>query len=38
VVPPSRTRGVYEWIERSPPAEAVRLLKYLGEENEGRLF
>ena len=38
VVPPSRTRGVDEWIERSPPAEAVRLLKYLGEENEGRLF
>jgi Bifunctional DNA primase/polymerase, N-terminal len=38
VVPPSRTRGVYEWMERAPPAEAVLLLGHLGEENEGRLF
>lgn len=38
VVPPSRTHGAYEWIERSPPAEAAWLLERLGEENEGRLF
>ena len=33
-----RTQGVYEWIERSPPAEAVWLLERLVEEDEGRLF
>ena len=38
VVPPSRTQGVYEWIQRAPPAEAVWLLEHLSEENEGRLF
>ena len=38
VVPPSRTQGVYEWMERAPLTEAVWLLEHLGEENEGRLF
>ena len=33
-----RTQGVYKWIERSPPAEAVWLLERLVEEDEGRLF
>ncbi len=30
VVPPSRTQRVYEWIDRSPPAEAVWLLERPG--------
>lgn len=33
-----RTQGVYEWSERSPPAEAVWLLERLVEEDERRLF
>ncbi len=36
VVPPSRTRGAYEWIDRSPPAEPpwllARLREHAGEE------
>jgi Bifunctional DNA primase/polymerase, N-terminal len=38
VVPPSRTRGVYEWIDGSPPAEAAWLLECLSEDEEGTLF
>ena len=38
VVPPSRTRGAYEWIDRSPPAGAAWLLERLGENGEARLF
>ena len=33
-----RTQEVYEWTERSPPAETVWLLERLVEEDEGRLF
>jgi hypothetical protein len=36
VVPPSRTRSAYEWIDRSPPAESpwllLRLREHAGEE------
>ncbi len=36
VVPPSRTRSAYEWIDRSPPAEPswllARLREHAGEE------
>ncbi len=38
VVPPSRTQRAYEWIDRSPPAEAVWLLERLGEYDEQTLF
>jgi Bifunctional DNA primase/polymerase, N-terminal len=38
VVPPSRTRSAYEWIDRSPPAEAAWLLERLSAEDEGTLF
>jgi hypothetical protein len=38
VVPPSRTQSAYEWIDRSPPAEAAWLLERLSEDDEGTLF
>jgi hypothetical protein len=42
VVPPSRTRGAYEWLDRAPPAGSAWLLGCLREEpsrsGEGRLF
>jgi hypothetical protein len=38
VVPPSRTQGAYEWIDRTPPAEASWLLKLLSKEDEATLF
>ena len=38
VVPPSRTQGVYEWIDRSHPIQAAWLLERLSEYNEGTLF
>ena len=38
VVPPSRTQSVYEWIDRSPLAEAAWLLECLREYDEGTLF
>jgi hypothetical protein len=38
VVPPSRTQGVYEWIDKSPLADALRMVRRLVEEDEGRLF
>ena len=38
VVPPSRAQGAYEWIDRTPPAEASWLLKLLSKEDEATLF
>jgi hypothetical protein len=38
VVPPNRTQRVYEWIDRSPPADALWVVERLVEEDEGRLF
>ncbi len=38
VVPPSRTQGVYEWIDRSYPIQAAWLLERLSEHDEGTLF
>ena len=38
VVPPSRTRSAYEWIDRSPLAGAAWLLERLGEHDESTLF
>jgi hypothetical protein len=38
VVPPSSTQRAYEWIDRSPLAEAVWLLKCLSENDEKTLF
>lgn len=42
VVPPSRTRSAYEWLERAPLAGAMWLLACLREQSsrsdEGRLF
>ena len=38
VVPPSRTQGAYEWIDRAPPADATWLLKRLSEGSEETLF
>ena len=39
VVPPSRTRGAYDWIDRSPPAEPDWLLARLREQaGEQSLF
>jgi len=38
VVPPSRTWGPYEWIDRSPLAEASWLIERLTELEEATLF
>ena len=38
VAPPSRTQSAYEWIDRSPPAEALWLLECLSEDCEETLF
>jgi hypothetical protein len=38
VVPPSRTRGPYEWVHRSPLAEASWLIVRLTELEEATLF
>jgi hypothetical protein len=38
VVPPSRTRGAYGWVDGSPPAEAAWLLERLAEGEEATLF
>jgi len=38
VVPPSRTQGTYEWVDRSPLAEASWLIERLGEKDEATLF
>ena len=38
VVPPSRTRGAYGWVDRSPLAEAAWLLERLAERDEATLF
>ena len=38
VVPPSRTQGPYEWVDRSPLAEASWLIDRLAEGEEATLF
>lgn len=38
VVPPSRTQGAYEWVDRSPLAEASWLIERLCEGGEATLF
>jgi hypothetical protein len=38
VVPPSRTQSAYEWIDRSPPADATWLLARLSRHDEATLF
>ena len=38
VVPPSRTQGPYEWIDRSRPVEAAWLVERLSEHEEETLF
>ena len=38
VVPPSRTQGPYEWVDRSPLAEASWLIDRLTERDGARLF
>jgi len=38
VVPPSRTQGSYEWVDRSPLAEASWLIDRLSERGGTRLF
>ena len=38
VVPPSRTLGSYEWVDRSPLAEASWLIERLTEGDEATLF
>lgn len=38
VVPPSKTQRPYEWIDKSPLAEAMWLLKCLSENGEKTLF
>ena len=38
VVPPSRTQGVYEWLDKSSPIESAWLLECLSEYNERTLF
>ena len=38
VVPPSRTRGPYEWIDRSPLAQASWLIERLTERDGATLF
>jgi Bifunctional DNA primase/polymerase, N-terminal len=38
VVPPSRTLGSYEWVDRSPLAEATWLIERLTEGEDATLF
>jgi hypothetical protein len=38
VVPPSRTRGPYKWVDRSPLAEASWLMQRLAERDDATLF
>jgi len=38
VVPPSRTQGPYEWVDRSPLTEAPWLIERLTERDEATLF
>jgi hypothetical protein len=38
VVPPSRTRGLYRWVDTSPLAEATWLIERLAEGEEATLF
>jgi len=38
VVPPSRTHGPYEWVDRSPLAEASWLIERLTDRGEATLF
>ena len=38
VVPPSRTQGTYEWIDRSRPVEAAWLIELLSGHDEWTLF
>ena len=38
VVPPSRTQGPYEWVDRSPLAEASWLIDRLTERDGATLF
>jgi hypothetical protein len=38
VVPPSRTQGSYEWVDRSPLAEATWLIERLTEGEVATLF
>lgn len=38
VVPSSRTQDPYEWVDRSPPAEASWLIERLSEVDEATLF
>jgi Bifunctional DNA primase/polymerase, N-terminal len=38
VVPPSRTEDSYEWVDRSPLAEASWLIERLTEGEEATLF
>jgi putative DNA primase/helicase len=38
VVPPSRTRGLYRWVDTSPLAEASWLIERLAEGEEATLF
>ena len=38
VVPPSRTQGPYEWVDRSPLVEASWLIERLTERDEATLF
>jgi Bifunctional DNA primase/polymerase, N-terminal len=38
VVPPSRTQSPYQWVDRSPLAEASWLIEHLIESDEATLF
>jgi hypothetical protein len=38
VMPPSQTQGPYEWVDRSPLAEASWLIERLTERDEATLF
>jgi hypothetical protein len=38
VVPPSRTQSAYEWVDRSPLANASWLIERLGGKDEATLF
>jgi hypothetical protein len=38
IVPPSRTQSSYQWVDRSPLAEASWLIEHLTESDEATLF